>query len=83
MSKLQALADTVRRRVHLVDVDHLIARLTGLARQHEERSRISHALGVRSAIALIQRDMATQAKVDKNKFPVSSARHDQEADTQF
>lgn len=46
------------KRVRLVDADHLLMRLTGLARSHEERGRISHCLGVRSAIAQIQRDLA-------------------------
>ena len=33
----------------------LIARLQALAAKHEKAGRISHALGVRSAIALVRR----------------------------
>lgn len=59
----------------LLDADHLINRLTSLARQHEERGYVSRALGVRSAIELVKRELAAQHKAQK-KFPVSSARHD-------
>lgn len=57
MSKLQTPADPVPR---LVDVDALILRLTMLSRQHEERGKISHALGVRSAIESTKRMLAEQ-----------------------
>lgn len=46
--------------MRLLDADHLINRLIGLARQHEERGYVSRALGVRSAIELVKRDLAAQ-----------------------
>ncbi len=61
-SKLQALADTVRRKVYLVDVEHVIARLNGLALQQKERGQICRANGVLSAIELIRRDLAKQSQ---------------------
>lgn len=57
MSELQTPAIAAAREVELVDVVHLVNRLTGLVRRHEESGRISHALGVRSAIKLVQNDM--------------------------
>lgn len=49
--------------VRLVDADHLLLRLTSLAWLHEERGRVSHARGVRIAMALIRRELAAQRKV--------------------
>lgn len=73
MSKLQAPAQACARTVELVDADHLIERLTGLAKREEECGRISHSLGVRRAIALIQRDLSAPAQA--NKFLVSVTHH--------
>ncbi|CAM3327835.1 hypothetical protein [Polaromonas hydrogenivorans] len=40
----------------LVDVHHLITRLASLAKRHRAAGRISHALGVQSALDLIRRE---------------------------
>lgn len=53
MKAVQASAGS--RPVRLVDVDQLLERLTGMAKRHEECGRISHSLGVRSAITMIKR----------------------------
>lgn len=63
MKAVQAPAGS--KPVRLVDADQLLERLAGLARQQEERGRISHALGVRSAIDLIKRDLAGQRRAGK------------------
>jgi len=44
----------------LLVAEHLISRLLSLAERHKRAGRISHALGVQSAIALIRRDMASK-----------------------
>lgn len=67
MSKLQALAETVRRQVHLVDVEHLLARLAELAKKQRARGHVTRAGGVHSAIDLIRRDLARQAKAATRK----------------
>lgn len=43
--------------VMVVPVPHLVARLKQLWQHHIDAGRISHALGVQSAIALIQREV--------------------------
>ena len=58
MSKGQASA--------LLNAEYLISRLQSLAERHKRAGRISHALGVQSAIALIRRDM------DSNRVANSS-----------
>lgn len=43
--------------VMVVPVPHLVARLKQLWQHHVDAGRVSHALGVQSAIALIQREV--------------------------
>ncbi|WP_372826550.1 hypothetical protein [Polaromonas sp.] len=62
MSDLHTPATARARLVHLVDAEHLLNRLTGLARQREELGRVSEAVGVRKAIELIQRDLACRPR---------------------
>jgi len=62
MSELHTPAIASARVVHLVDADHLVNRLTGLARQHEELGRAAEGLGVRKAIELVQRDLASTSR---------------------
>ncbi len=60
MTELHTPAIAAARVVHLVDAEHLVVRLTGLARQQEERGYMREAMGVRKAIELVQRDLASQ-----------------------
>lgn len=62
MSELHAPAIASARLVHLVDAAHLVDRLTGLARRQEELGRMGEALGVRKAIELVQRDLASSSR---------------------
>lgn len=39
-----------------VDIEHLVSRLKRLAGHHKRAGRISHALGVQSALDLIRRE---------------------------
>jgi len=41
-----------------IRVDRLLADLKALEKKHEQQGRVSHAAGVRSAIALVKRDTA-------------------------
>lgn len=43
--------------VDLVRVDQLLERLDALRQRHADAGRLSHSLGVASAIALIKRDV--------------------------
>ena len=45
------------KEVIVVPVPHLVARLKCLWKHHVDAGRVSHALGVQSAIALIQREV--------------------------
>ena len=62
MTEIQTSAQPTIKPPRLIDADHLIARLTALSRQQEERGRISHALGVRSAIELVKRELSSQRR---------------------
>lgn len=48
--------------VMVVLVPHLVARLKGLWKHHVDAGRVSHALGVQSAIALINREVRAAAR---------------------
>lgn len=69
MSKLHALALTVKRPVELVDSAHLIARLRGLAQKHRDSGRGGHALGVQTAVALIERELVASRKARRQATP--------------
>lgn len=53
-------------RPQLIDARQLVTRLTALAKKHEEQGRVSHSLGVRSALDLVKRDLAGQKRTDKS-----------------
>ena len=40
-----------------VDVEHLVSRLKSLVERHKRAGRVSHALGVQSALELIKREL--------------------------
>ena len=46
-----------------VQTDALKTRLVALAKKHEEQGRISHGLGVRSAIEVLRKEAAAQKKL--------------------
>lgn len=60
--ELQTHAVAAAGGVDLLDVAKLLKRLSGLASRHLQAGRVSHAHGVRSAMALIERDLANQRK---------------------
>lgn len=60
MSTVQTPAQSRARAVRMVDVDHLLARLKALQKHQVAGGFTSHGHGVRKAIELIQRDLASK-----------------------
>lgn len=62
MTTVQTPVQVCARQVEMVEATALLLRLAELANKHGDRGRPSHALGVRSAITMIKRDLARSVK---------------------
>jgi hypothetical protein len=56
-----------------VKVSELLDRLERLEQKHKHQGRISHALGVRTAINVIKREILDQSKADAKQRSVLSS----------